>query len=290
MTNHTTDTVLRRHQMVMLELLRELDAVCRRHDITYTLFAGTLLGAVREGGFIPWDDDLDVIFPRKDYERFLDAAERELDPERFFVQREFSEHWPMHSSKLRRNGTTCLEKYYPKDPEMHRGIYIDLFPSDALSDSPLIARLQFYASKIVIAKALDARGYVTRSPIKKLALVLSRLLPREPFLRLVRFGDRTDTNLVHSFFGGCKRFEKNVYPRDWFTRRICVPFEDGKYPISAAYDDLLTCLYGDWRTPLPEEKRDVKQHTFLVDPDRSYLDYLSAYDGVTFDILTQSIR
>lgn len=274
----------------MLLLLHQVDDICKRHGIRYMLFAGSLLGAVRHGGFIPWDDDLDLVFLRGDYERFLDAAERELDPERFYVQREFSRHWPMFSSKLRANGTACLEKYYPKDPETHRGIYIDLFPCDALSDRPLVARLQFLASKVVIAKSLDARGYVTRSRGKKLALALARILPRRPFAALARLGDRQDTRRVHTFFGGSKRYEKSVYPRQWFVNQIDLPFEDGRFPAPEAYDALLTQLYGDYMTPPDAAAREVKTHAFLVDPNRSYLDYPDAYDGVEFDVLTESTR
>ncbi len=286
----TPSVQLRAHQMIMLELLRELDGVCRRNGISYSLFAGTMLGAVREHGFIPWDDDLDVVMLRSDYQRFLDAAERELDHAKIIVQREFTAHWPMQSSKLRCAGTTCLEKYYPKDPQTHRGIYIDVFPCDALSDNALVARLQFFASKIVIAKALDARGYVTNSRLKKLALTLSRLVPLKPFRRLVLLGERQDTSRVHTFFGGSKQYRKSVYPRAWFQRFLSVPFEDGQFPISADYDALLTTLYGDYHTPPSEPLRSVKAHAFFVDTQRDYTEFPNAYDGVTFEVLTQSTR
>ena len=122
-------TALQEHQAVLLELLRELDRVCTAHDIPYVLFAGTALGAARHRGFIPWDDDLDVALLRPDYERLL-ALDDGCWGEKYFLQREFSPHWPLHFSKLRKNGTTCLEKYRPKDERSHRGIYIDVFPLD----------------------------------------------------------------------------------------------------------------------------------------------------------------
>lgn len=86
----------RRHQLVLLEMLKEFDRICRRHDIPYMLFAGTALGAQRHGGFIPWDDDLDVIMLRPAYQRFLEVAESELDGA-YYLQKEFSDHWPMFS-------------------------------------------------------------------------------------------------------------------------------------------------------------------------------------------------
>ena len=160
------------HQALLLEMLKDFDAVCRKHGIRYQLFAGTALGAVRHHGFIPWDDDLDVILMRSEYDRFFAEAAVDFDADTYYVQQENSAHWPMQFSKLRRNHTACIEKYHPKDPLIHQGVYIDIFPCDNLSDRPLMRKLQFAASKIVIAKALYARGYETNSFVKKLFMQL----------------------------------------------------------------------------------------------------------------------
>lgn len=281
---------IREHQMVMLELLKQVDSICRKYGISYSLFSGSLLGAVRHAGFVPWDDDLDLIFLREDYERFLNIAEKELDPSLYYVQREFSEHWPMQSSKIRRNNTACIEKFRPKDSKMHRGIYIDLFPCDSLSNNNLIAMLQFFASKIVIAKALDARGYETHSYLKKIILVMSRLLPRNPFLRVVQLGRQTNTERVHSFLGGSSRYEKSVFPRKWFQELQRMPFEDGIYPVPVESDALLKILYGDYMKIPSEEEQAIKKHAFLVDTNRSYSEYTGVEKTMNFKVLTRSIR
>ena len=130
--------VMTAHQALLLEMLKDFDAVCRRHHISYQLFAGTALGAVRHHGFIPWDDDVDVILMRSEYDRLFAEAAGDFDPERYYVQRENSAHWPMQFSKLRRNHTACIEKYHPKDPLVHQGVYLDIFPCDNLSDRPLM--------------------------------------------------------------------------------------------------------------------------------------------------------
>ena len=157
---------IRDHQQALYSLLSEFDRVCRELDIPYILFAGTMLGAVRHQGFIPWDDDLDVILLRKDYERLMKEADGVLNREKFFLQKEFSPQWPMFFSKLRLNNTACLEKYHPKDPESHQGVYMDIFPCDNAAGSSLGQRLQFAASKVVIAKSLDKRGYEAGSLAK----------------------------------------------------------------------------------------------------------------------------
>lgn len=286
----TETTLLREHQCAMLSLLHQVDAVCARHGIRYMLFAGTLLGAVRHAGFIPWDDDLDIVMLRDDYERFLDAAERELDPQRFYVQREFSAHWPMFSSKLRLNGTTCLEKYHPRDPAQHQGVYIDIFPCDALSDSRWMQKLQFYASKIVIAKSLDRRGYETDSLRKKLFIRACRLLPLGPFRRLATGRRRSPTRMVHTFFGGSSRFEKSVYPLVWFTDTARARFEDRDYPVSAHADALLRRLYGDYMQLPPESERRSKEHVLKLDLERSYECWLDWQRQQKITEYTRSIR
>lgn len=275
---------------MLLSMLKELDALCRKHGISYMLFAGSALGAVRHRGFIPWDDDLDVLMLRPDYERFLDLAPRELDPERYYVQREFSPHWPMQFSKLRRNGTTCLEKYHPRDEQMHQGVYLDLFPCDNLADSPLLRALQFVGSKAVIAKALYARGYETRSLPKKLMLQLCRLLPLEPLRRFCVRSRDANSVMVHSFFGCGTNYNKNVFPRSWITETELVPFEDGLFPVSASWDALLRKLYGDYWILPDEKQRAVKQHAAILDLSRPWWEHLEEHRNMHFDILTRSIR
>lgn len=86
--------VLTAHQTLLLEMLKDFDAVCRKHHISYQLFAGTALGAVRHHGFIPWDDDVDVILMRSEYDRLLTEAAGDFDPERYYVQRETARTGP----------------------------------------------------------------------------------------------------------------------------------------------------------------------------------------------------
>ena len=277
------------HQVALYTLLQEFDRVCKQLKIPYVLFAGTLLGAARHQGFIPWDDDLDVMMLREDYNRFLEQAGKHLDSEKFYLQKQFSEHWPMFFSKLRMNNTTCLEKFHPKDPNMHQGIYIDIFPCDNAMDSRLGQKLQFCASKVVIAKSLDRRGYDTNSLAKKLFIGFCRLLPKAPFLQIVQ-GSKKQGRYVHGFLGGARSFEKNVYPAEFFRERVTLPFAGTPYPVPKNYDALLRLLYGDYmQLPAPEE-RECKQHAIFIDLENSYEIYEGYRDGMTFDVHTRSIR
>lgn len=290
MTDAYGTATLQEHQNALFSLLKEFDRVCRELSIPYILFAGTLLGAVRHKGFIPWDDDLDVMMLREDYERFIREADRILDREGFYLQREFSENWPMFFSKLRLNHTTCLEKYHPKNPNHHQGVYMDIFPCDHAAGSALGRRIQFYASKVVIAKSLDKRGYETDSTKKKLFIRICRLLPMKPFLAIVVSGGNRNGALLHSFLGGASRYTKNIYPRHFFEKRTELPFESGFFYVPEDYDGLLRILYNDYLQLPPEEERAVKQHAVLIDLNRSYEEYADYRNGMKFDVHTRSIR
>lgn len=280
---------LQEHQQALCILIREFDRVCRHLNIPYVLFAGTMLGAVRHHGFIPWDDDLDVMMLREDYDRFLREADKVLDRKKFFLQKEFSLHWPMFFSKLRLNGTTCLEKYHPKDPESHQGVYMDIFPCDNAFSTDIGRRLQFFASKVVIAKALDTRGYDTDSIKKKVFIKLCRMLPMKPFLVLTKGGNKKSC-MVHSFLGCASSYSKNVYPRAYFERRTQMAFESGYYPVSEEYDALLKVLYGDYMQIPPPEQRVCKEHAILIDLNQSYETYSGYRDNMHFETYTRSIR
>lgn len=287
--NTHQQTALAAHQSALLTLLREFDRVCKVLDIPYILFAGTLLGAVRHQGFIPWDDDLDVLMLRADYDRFLAEAPSILDTDAFYLQKEFSEHWPMFFSKLRMNGTACLEKYHPKDTETHQGIYIDVFPCDDACGTALGRRCQYIASKVVIAKALDQRGYDTDSKAKKAMMALCRLLPQKPFLKLVK-GGKPGGTMVHTFLSAAHSYDKNVIPRGYLTRRCEATFEGAVYPAPVDYDGCLRMLYGNYMELPPPEERVCKQHAILVDTEHSYEEYADYRDGMTFAVHTRSIR
>lgn len=117
-------------QRVMLEILKEIHKICMKHDIKYTLIAGTLLGAIRHKGFIPWDDDCDIAMLRPDYERFLEIAAREL-PEGYFLQtRKTDPGYPLNFTKIRKNNTLLIETGETGEENYHHGVFVDIFPFD----------------------------------------------------------------------------------------------------------------------------------------------------------------
>ncbi len=281
---------LKSHQRMMYEMLKEVDRICRKHKINYMLFAGTMLGAVRHHGFIPWDDDLDILMPRLEYERFLQVAEKDLNPQKYFLQKEFSPHWPMFFSKLRCNGTACIERYVPKDEHTHMGVYIDIFPCDNLYENEIMRKLQFAASKIVIAKSLGKRGYLTNSKLKKAVILISQIIPTNILKIFIKYRGGTKSSMVHTFFGGASQYTKNIYPRIWFSETLPCQFENGQFSIPAGFDEILTQLYGNYLIPLTKEKRGQKEHAEIVDLYNSYTVYKGIQKKIHFQEYTRSIR
>lgn len=277
------------HQRVLLDMLKEIDQICSRNNISYMLFAGTALGAVRHQGFIPWDDDLDVLMQRKDYEKFLEVAPLELNANTYFLQKEFSEHWPMFFSKLRKKNTTCIEKYHPKDIQTHQGVYVDVFPCDNLSGNRLMARVQFVASKIVIAKCLQRRGYSTNNILKKALMCMCRCVPLKPMLRLCIADSQENTCCVHSFLGASSRFKKSVYPRTCMDT-VRMQFEDGEFPVSAHAEEMLKIQYNDYLKIPSESERKCKKHAILLDLEKDYTQYLAFQKDYKITDYQRSIR
>lgn len=117
-------------QKVMLEILKEVHKICIDNDITYWIEAGTLLGAVRHKGFIPWDDDIDIAMPRKDYNKFMQIAQDKL-PKDMFLQNKITDgDYPLPFAKIRKNNTLLIETGESGDENYHHGIFIDIFPYD----------------------------------------------------------------------------------------------------------------------------------------------------------------
>lgn len=278
------------HQKLLLQLLCEFDRICRKHGLKYMLFAGTALGAARHKGFIPWDDDIDVAMLRSEYDRFMELAPQELDTGTYFLQKEFSEHWPMFFSKLRVNNTACIERYIPKDPLVHQGVYIDIFPIDNLGKKSISQRLQFAASKVVIAKSLDRRGYLTDCKRKKVFMWLCRLLPLKPMLSITQRRKENDSEMVHSFLAAASKYGKNIYPRSWFTELTEMTFEGNRFPVSAHYDEMLTRIYGDYMVMPTEEDRARKVHGEIVDLEHSYEMYIETQKNMKITEYSRSIR
>ena len=149
-----SNSILREVQLIQLNMLLKVDEICRLNNIRYYLIGGSALGAVRHKGFIPWDDDVDIGMFRRDYDQFLDIADKFLD-NKYFLQTNRTDpdyHGPY--AKLRANNTTYIEKVSRSlGAKIHQGIFIDIFPLDNVPDKKLLLKLQLTLMRFLLSVA-----------------------------------------------------------------------------------------------------------------------------------------
>lgn len=261
-------------QLVLLEMLIQIDEICQKNNIKYSLSSGTVLGAVRHKGFIPWDDDLDLMFMRDEYEKFLRIPQEEFTSRGLTLQKEYDKTWPLTFSKVRKNNTTYIERRLDVLEGAHLGVYIDIFPVDNLSDNSVYATMQWHIFHLLAAKCLGKRGYKTNLLKKKFAMSISRFLPVEPMLKFVKNERDTDTKNVHSFLGAAVVREKTIYPRNLFESYTEIDFEGKMFPVISGYKEYLEITYGDYMTLPSEEERQAALHAEVVDLNTSYEVYV----------------
>ena len=259
-------TELRHLQLVILGIIKDIDDVCRRNNIEYYLNSGSTLGAIRHKGFIPWDDDLDIMMTHDNYSRFLEACRRDLDPGKYYVQEELVD-WPLNYSKIKLLGTSIEEvEGYAKD-DRQRGIFVDVFRVDNTSPHRLLQLWQYTCAKASLAYQMSIRTYKSATWKKKLIMALASPLRIGPLRRFVnrqavRYNDK-ETGYLGSFYEP-KRFHSCIFPKAVFGTPLRVPFEDIMLPVQADYDTYLRTTFGDYMQLPPEEDRQQK-HISKID-------------------------
>ena len=255
---------------IELGLLCEFHNICERENLRYSLGGGTLLGAVRHRGFIPWDDDIDVMMPRPDYDKFVSYC---LNSETSFGFKSFEtdENYVDLSAKIFDKNTILVDNdILAEDQKI--GVYIDIFPIDGLGDSYKKAVKAFKSSafkrNILIAaqwkkfQKSTTHGWYYE-PFRFAFYVLSRCVNKaKTFKKILKKYSRYDFDSVNyaAAVGGSYR-EKEILPQNVFTEYIDLPFENYNFKAIKQYDKYLSSIYGDYMKLPPENKR-VAHHTF----------------------------
>lgn len=267
------ETPLRQAQLVMLRLIKIVDYICRKHQLVYWLDSGTLLGAVRHQGFIPWDDDLDISMPREDYEKFLKIAAKEL-PKDIFLQTKDTENTydNLPTPCKLRDTKSIITTPVLKDKKYHQGIFIDIFPMDKYHKRGIKKQRDQglkYLYKF-LAKCYDAELGKGDSSLKK---VLAPFRPVFYYLLLaylhttrgvIRKNNKlpADYKIGHGFDTPWIRF----FSPDTILPLKETEFEGYKLFIPNDFNTYLSTLYGtDYMTPPPEEKR-IQKHSQIIKP------------------------
>lgn len=270
---------LRKLQLTQLEILKIIDAFCKKNNIKYSLYAGTLLGAVRHKGFIPWDDDLDICMERTEYEKFVRIWEK-TGPEGYILQNKENEPaFTQSFTKIRKDHTTFLQQ--GEDiRKYHTGIFVDVFPIDRIPTNIVKKRIflfhcmlyQLYTREFIPKESSVIVKFFT-AVILKLSSKEKRKQKRKKLLNKIT---RYNTNYAFNTIGiETIASLKHPFSCDMLNSYIFLQFEDSEFMCFKKWDEHLKCKFGDYMQLPPEEERVWKHHPVLLDFNRNYEEIMS---------------
>lgn len=253
---------LRAAQLKMLRILEAIDEVCRKHGIAYWIEGGTLLGAMRHGGFIPWDDDLDISMLRKDYDRFISVAANELPTDLFLQTRQTDPEFTHRECKVRDLNSYIADGDDDNNRHYEKGIFVDVFPYD---EGPShCKRIMGKVARSICIADVNFHKVHRYSWHSMLSLVYFGI--KRPLCKLVWKSGcilSADGNYlaIDPYFSWCRA----IHPKENILPLTTVEFEGKTFPAPARPDEYLTTLYGNWRQIPPKDKQQI--HSMIIVPE-----------------------
>ncbi len=292
---------IRKMQLLQLEILKEFDRICRKNNLKYTLCGGSMLGAVRHKGFIPWDDDIDVSMLRDEYEKFCEICKTDLDEKKYFLQTvDTDPEYRLVYGRILLNGTSFI-RAGQEHVKSKTGVFIDIFPRDGSSDVLLIRAVQSLLG-LLMRKTLYSPVGKLRSKNKLYRMLFSLLstLPRTwslnllSVIRFLNFGKDTELVACYGLMGdkekkklemgtkGYREYKRRLkdesklekakrkerekgLKRVYFQKLTEIEFEDVQVMVSEYYDDWLKMNYDNYMELPPEHKRVMHQTVSHID-------------------------
>ena len=257
------DEVLRSIQLTELEILSYVDQFCRDNNIHYSLSGGTLLGAVRHHGFIPWDDDVDIMMLREDYDRFQKLWDEKADKSRYFLQtKDIEPKFSQSFLKIRKNNTLFLQEGEHQG-DYHNGIFIDIMPADRFP-SKKILQLKYYADVFLYQLftrefAPEKNGIVMKLGSQILLRLtnhsLRKKLRKHYLKQLMKYNADEKLEIIST---ETVTSMKRHYSASLMKEFIEIDFEGKRLQCSAKWEEILTTCYGDYMKLPPEEEQTWK--------------------------------
>ena len=262
--------------MISLDMLLEFDKVCKKHNIKYFLMGGTLLGAIRHKGFVPWDDDTDVMMLRDDYEKFKSLEHEFQHP--YFLQTPQNDPGNLYSTvRIRNSNTTMLVNMF-KYEKFNQGVWLTVFPIDnwdinggeerrarieeLLKDNSTYMRMS--NPNLSEADKIRVQNYSGRNPLEV----------NDEIHQIAMRDKNRHTGYVALAVTTVYPLKNLIYRSEVFADTVDVEFEGFKFPAPIGYDEYLTTAYGNYMELPPVEKRGNWHEGLLIDPDRPYTEYL----------------
>ncbi|MBR4657488.1 MAG: LicD family protein [Oscillospiraceae bacterium] len=271
---------------VILDLIYEFDRVCQKHGLTYYMIYGSLLGAARHKGFIPWDDDFDVAMPRADYERFIRLSEEFQHP--YFLQTPYTDPESAYSyAKIRNSNTTGISKMFQYSNFNH-GIWITVFPLDYWDDQggeeryAQIRQLNIYNSTFMRLKNPHLNEANQRRVSAYLAEHRDHFKDYNEIHRLASSCNDPNSKYVMTAVITMGRYDQKLLDAADFASAVSLPFEGLQVSAPCGWDHLLRLWYGDYMQFPPVEQRGMEHDGTIFDADIPYKEYL-ANENIHFD-------
>ena len=260
-------------QSVSMDLLKEFVRLCEALHLRYFAVGGTCLGAVRHGGFIPWDDDIDVGMPRRDYEIFIKEAPA-ICKEYYYIQNFKREEEPdliYIFTKMRDSRTAFIEKGC-RDKSFNQGIFLDIFPLDGENRDP-----GFWFRSKILGYKIAGDTLKNGRPIHKLIRLFLKFYPislekaRRKLDKMFSKYDYETSEKVANYCGAWAK--KEIMKREWIEPVKTLAFEDITVSVPGNYDAYLKRMYGNYMQLPPEEKRQSHHDCEIVDAEKSFTEY-----------------
>lgn len=249
-------------QNVILNIAQYIDNLCTENGINYRLMGGSALGAKRHGGFIPWDDDLDVFMTPSEYEAFRDLFFRTGDKATYTLQELGAANGRVITAKLRLNNS-YYEEEVVKGWKMHHGVYVDIFILHICPNNKIAQRWQYIWAKYLIVKGLANKPYNRRGGLAGLVVKAAKILPKRFLLnyglkQVYRWRD-TKTEYFCNFLGKAL-FKNGKYRYEDFAQSKRIPFETIEMNVATGLEHFLTARFGDYMKPPSAERIKYEQH------------------------------
>lgn len=264
-------------QNKILDVMKYIDKICRENGITYFIMGGTALGAVRHGGFIPWDDDLDIFMTPDQYRRFKTVFE-ENKSDLFVIQEWRTSKRYLEYAKVRMNGTTFIEEVFKDRKDIHQGIYVDIMILHKVPKNYFVQKLVYFESKFVTLYALSQRNWRPKTKGQAVVLKLLKILPCKlmtevAYHRIYKY-DGMKNGFMYCYWITPAKFRNGLFDASFFSEPVDILFEDTMLLGSKKIKEYLNYRYGDYLKLPSEEARKAAVHAYLWDVNKDYKEYI----------------